>query len=104
VRLAGPQNPLVKRNLDPTLSVMEAHEDERSPGISRITVGQLLSWCLEWLKLPLHFAAQNTEALLHSAILLDILAHTFPVIATQEFRSPFIREMPSEWQIIITAD
>src|SRR6202046_5038408 len=67
-------------------------------------VSQLLSWCLEWLKLPQHFAAQNTEALADSAILLDVLAHTFPVIATQEFRSPFIREIPSEWQIIITAD
>src|ERR1700684_1620123 len=67
-------------------------------------VSQLLSWCLERLKLPQHFAAQNTDALADSAILVDVLAHTFHVIATQEFRSPFIREIPSEWQIIITAD
>jgi hypothetical protein len=66
---------------------MGAHEDERSPRVS-----QLLSWCLEWLKLPLYFAAQNTEVLAHSvgsAVLLDVLAHTLPVVlATQELRSP----------------
>ena len=71
-------------------------------------VSQLLSWCLEWLELPLYFAAQNTGVLAHSAgsaILLDVLAHTLPVVlASQEFRSPFIREMPSGWQIMMTAD
>jgi len=70
-------------------------------------VSQLLSWCLEWLELPLYFAAQNTGVLAHSVgsvVLFDVLTHTFPVVlATQEVRSPF-REMPSKWQIIMTAD
>jgi hypothetical protein len=65
-------------------------------------VSQLLSWCLEWLELPLYFAAQNTES--WNTPQARLLAHTFPVVlTTQEVRSPF-REMPSEWQIIMTAD
>ena len=78
MRAAGPPKLLGEMEPRSDIFVMGAHEDERSPRVS-----QLLSWCLDWLKLPLYFAAQNTEVLAHSvgsAVLLDVLAHTLPVV------------------------